>query len=236
MDHHKKQPVAPSSSSQYRKRLTSLTTHLRKYEKPKPNGYDVFATSYISCDIPWKTILQEEFVTSAGDLPPFTPRFEVGHFVVQEEERKLRGESIRKQDILACSQDIAQHFKEACSAEVAERDRNQHLAYLYFKAMQYSTVNKAQALDEKYPKPHCDVVRSTYSREHQAAIAATLWEKEKSADATLQRKERQLVKLPNVIVSASVESRGMATEKECEDLVKLRKAIRAELGTIHIHL
>lgn len=78
----------------------------------------IYATSYIANDIPQKKILQDESTSYTADLPPFTPKFAIAHCTVQEEEIKLRGESIRKQDILPSSQEIVQHFREA-SAEIA---------------------------------------------------------------------------------------------------------------------
>lgn len=215
-----------------RKRLASLTTHLRTYEKPKPNGYDRYATSYIVGDIPWKPILQEESSSYAADLPPFSPKFEIHRFALQAKERKLRGKSIRKQDILASPEEIAQHFIKASSAEITTTDRNQHLAYLFLRAMQYSEVNKALALDERYPMPDADAIRSTYSREHQAAIATTRRQRCDSIKAPSLLNDGQLVKLPKVSSSTSEDIRRMATGKEREQFLQLRKAIREALGMI----
>lgn len=215
-------------SESSKKRLASLTTHLRNYEKPKPNGYDLYATSYISSDIPWTKLDQN--VSEPADLPPFRDKFEITHFALQKDERQLRGGSERKAELLEAREKIEEQLGEA------KRERsdyssepNIYLAYLYFKAMQYSEVNKALAFDERYPKPECDVIRSTYSKEHQAAIKATRL-KGKDSAATLEQGSGHLVPLPEVVLRVAKETRRMASKAGYENVAALRKAIREAIG------
>lgn len=211
-------------SLKYRQNLRSLSTHLRKFEKPTRCGYDEYATTYLTSDIPWSRILPDETDSITSELPPFTPTFRIEQYSEEEKERKLRGESVRKKELFQHPEQIIQHFQDAKIS-----NREEHLAYLYFKSMQFAEVNKALALDEKYPKPDPCAIRSTYSHEHQAAVAAVLRENSLKSklltEAPLQLAEGQFVEQPNTLTASNV-----ATKRELEDLIKLWQVVSQTVG------
>ncbi|CAL8110413.1 unnamed protein product [Orchesella dallaii] len=229
--------MASIQADNYRQHLSSLTSHMRKFERPTPHGYDIFATTYISSDIPWNKILSDETDSYTAESLPFITKFEVEQLTCQEQERKLRGESERKRELLSSTGLIIGSLKSVSGVLESFEDKL-HLAHLYLKAMQYSEVNKALTLDGKYPKPDSQAIRSTFSKEHQAAAAAVASRKNKEdreisrrkhAETLLQHYERQLVPIPQ-LMHTSESNRRMASS-ETQQALRSNTIIKEALGS-----
>ena len=173
-----------------------------------PRKYTELATSFICSELPFKNKLCLEDTSESEDLHasnPFPNPVPINPSEFSKKDKSI-GQSIRSKHLIPNTRTILNEILHPPKLKSLEARTN----YLYYKGKQWCEVNKALVVDQKYPKPDPDIVRSKYSTVHQEAIKLTREEleveKHDSVSVPSSGKTDSVVKVPSSSPSPQYES------------------------------
>lgn len=153
--------------------LQSLAEFISINLKPfGQTGYNSYATSYITSVIPRPDFVTDDIESFTGDKPPFQDPVKVKEYQVREKRRSELGKSLRHNWIIPQSKPILKEIHLATKSQKKHANKQaleEQNRFLFHKARQWCEINKALAVDEKYPKIGPKPIRQKYSDEHKTA-------------------------------------------------------------------